>query len=181
MRYRNLAALSVLALLGACWQADQPLIPNGEADSPPKILGTYDIVSEANGPDGTATVSKSKTAGFFDYEAKDPKGLVLKRLLRFDRLSGEWYLVQSQNVDADKGAGQPNFRFLKIAGDKIEEYEPSCDLTEAAIPNVAVNDGDCTFADYKGLKAAAQNRLKQAQGGDEASLSLQNSFTKKTK
>lgn len=178
MRIRNLAPISLIVLLAGCWQSQQPLIPAGEADAPPQIAGTYKVTDEERGPDGTATVTKGKASGTFDFESKDPKGLVTKRLLRFDRLSGEWYLVQSQTVDAEKGPGQANYRFLKISGGKVEEYEPACDSTEAVFPGVSVNDGDCSFENYKALKAAAQNRLKMSLEGTGTQLSLQVTYAK---
>ena len=179
MKLRNFTAISALALLAACWQSEQPLIPAGEADSPPQIAGTYDIMSQASGQDGAATVTKGKGAGTFDFEATDADGLPVKRVLRFDQLSGEWYLLQAQTVDQQKGPGQPNYRIVRVGGGMIREYEPGCGSPEAAIPDVKVEEGDCTFTTYAGLKAAALGRLKLAQGGDSASLSLQKSYSRK--
>ncbi len=178
MRIRNLASISLIVLLAGCWQSQQPLIPAGEADAPPRIAGTYKVTDEDKGTDATATVTRGKTAGTFDFESKDEKGKPTKRILRFDRLSPEWYLVQSQMIDPVTGPGPANYRFLKIADGKVEEYQPACDSTEAIFTGVSVSDGECTFQNYKSLKAAAQSRLKMALDGDKPSLSLQVTYMK---
>ncbi|KPL67601.1 hypothetical protein SZ64_05440 [Erythrobacter sp. SG61-1L] len=146
-----------------------------EADAPPSIVGKYSTVTQGGDEASDVTIAKGSAAGFFEYASVDKDGLVIgKRQIRFDRISGDWYLIQSQTVDTAGILGEPYYRFLKTGRGKLEEYEASCDSAVASIPNVHVNDGDCSFADYKALKAAAAARLAQPDG-----LTLQNSYTKK--
>ena len=177
MRRGILALLPLAALLSACWQSSAPLIPDAEVDAP-NVAGTYTRTA-TDETDTTTRITKADN-GFYNYETLTDGISSDERKLRFDKLSGDWFLIQSQALSDDGNAAAPIYRIMKITRAEIEEYEPGCDASEQVFDGVTVDldDATCNFTDYKGLKAAAQSRLKRNLDGEIGSLSLEATYRK---
>lgn len=178
---KKFIALPLALALAACWQSSSPLIPDSEADSPPGISGTYTRSTGSDRPSTQASIAAVPN-GYYNYENTKQDGSVERSRLRFDRLSDNWYLVQSQTIESNRPQSSSNYRIMKISGNVIEEYEPGCGSSEIAFEGVTVDeegvDNTCVFTLYTGLKKAALNRLQRSLSGDTYSLQLQATYRK---
>ncbi len=115
---------------------------------------------------------------YFIYDTTDSSGTEDKRQLRFLQLSGGWYLVQAQSIIDGFAQASANFRIIHIGSDGIDEYDPGCTSDDTRFTGVTFDDGDCTFTDPGGLRAAAQAYVDNYDNGHHDVLAYAGRYTR---
>ncbi|MBS1239799.1 MAG: hypothetical protein H6R45_505 [Proteobacteria bacterium] len=174
MGNRILALLPLAVLLASCWQSSGELISYDAADTP-SVAGSYLYTAEGTEP--TSVRISAASDRYFNFTGTDRDGAPYSDELRFDRLKGAWYLVHS--IGASGGdTGTYYYRILKIGDRTIDEFDPGCDESDDAYLGVSEQDGDCTFAEYEGLRDAAMARADRYDRGETHVLSYIGSYAR---
>lgn len=160
---RSLVVGALLCLLSACWLSEKPLLTDRTA-SEVGFVGKYHA-------DGESTVDLAIVpAGAAAYAMANEEGERIP--VRFLALKGDWYLMQMDSGNAEKGTDTFYlYQVLKVVNGDLHFYSSDCEDLAGKFKGMKrdhVTVPSCTFSRLDGLKSAALAYVARIEEGDLA-------------